>query len=70
MDMEYQGKDNDDVTAEGEDPLDWNPEMLLEHAKMIFWKRSTGRYKRKIRYTTALNSLTQVSHLHDHENLN
>jgi len=24
MDMEYQGKDNDDVTAEGEDPLDWN----------------------------------------------
>ena len=41
IEMEYQGKDNDDLTSEDEDPLNWNPEILLEHAMMIFWKRST-----------------------------
>ena len=37
--MEYEGKDNDDLTSENEGPLDWSLEMLLEHAKIMFWKR-------------------------------
>lgn len=33
--MEYQSKD-DDSAPEGDDPLDWNPDDLLKHAKTMF----------------------------------
>ena len=49
IEMEYQGRDNDDLTSEGDEPLDWNPESLLEHAKMMF------RLKEKIYKRAGMN---------------
>ena len=47
--MEYQGGDNDDLTSETDEPLDWNPESLLEHAKVMF------RLKEKIYRRAGMN---------------
>ena len=49
IEMEYQGGDNDDLTAETDEPLDWNPESLLEHAKVMF------RLKEKIYRRAGMN---------------
>ena len=52
--MEYEGKDNDDLTSENEGPLDWSLEMLLEHAKIMFWKRyyKTNRHEHQAKQGT------------------
>ena len=36
IEMVFQAKDSEDLTSDGEDSLEWIPERLVEHAKMMF----------------------------------